>query len=84
MARRGRRKLREELTTPAPTATGPRCDCTRCAPAAPMSDIEAQRAVRHVTSQQAVAYATGLATLVGCVDCEHCGAWIPTFIETDA
>ncbi|WP_234898927.1 hypothetical protein [Mycolicibacter kumamotonensis] len=49
-----------------------------------MSDIEAQRAVRHVTSQQAVAYATGLATLVGCVDCEHCGAWIPTFIETDA
>ncbi|WP_235676049.1 hypothetical protein [Mycolicibacter arupensis] len=49
-----------------------------------MSDIEAQRVVRHVTSQQAVAYATGRTTLIGCVDCEGCGAWVPQFIEADA
>lgn len=83
LARAGRRRLREELTTPAPTTDELRCDCTRCAPAAPMSDIEAQRAVRHVPAAVAVAYATGQTQLVGCVDCEHCGAWMPTFIGAD-
>lgn len=83
LARAGRRRLRDELTTPAPTATGPRCDCARCAPAAPLSDLEAQRALRHVPTAIAVAYATGLVEFVSCVDCPACGAWVPQFVETD-
>ncbi|MBS9532063.1 hypothetical protein KIH27_00510 [Mycobacterium sp. M1] len=83
MARTGRRRLREELTTPAPATTTDGCDCGKCAPAAPLTDIEAQRAVRHVTSQQAVAYATGRVEFVSCIDCQSCGAWMPQFVETD-
>lgn len=79
LARTGRRKLREELTTPATTTA---TDCPKCAPAAPLSDIEAQRAVRHVPTAVAVAYATGLVEFVSCVDCPACGAWVPQFIET--
>jgi hypothetical protein len=83
LARTGRRKLREELTTPAPTTATDGCDCPKCAPAAPLSDIEAQRAVRHVLTAVAVAYATGRVEFVSCVDCPSCGAWVPQFVETD-
>ncbi len=50
-------------------------------PPVPLTDIEAQRALRHVSNQSAVAYARGEVTVVGCHDCHGCGAWVPTFIE---
>ena len=51
----------------------------------PLTDLEAQAALRHVSNADAVAFAQGLTTLVSfydCDDCDDCGAWVPTFTET--
>ncbi|MCA2321561.1 hypothetical protein JF732_14760 [Mycobacterium intracellulare] len=75
----GRAKLRAALTERA-APCGCDCDCCRCNPD-PLTDLEAQRALRHVTNYAAVAYALGEVVLVGCRDCDGCGGWVPTFIE---
>lgn len=83
LARAGRAMLRADLTTPADPATPGGCDCARCRPE-PLTDIDAQRALRHVSNQDAVAYARGEATVVslrGC-DGDDCDGWVPVFIET--
>lgn len=77
-ARTGRAKLRTALTQAAEPGGG--CDCARCCPP-PLTDLEAQRALRHVSDHQAVAYARAEAVLAGCHDCPDCGAWVPTFME---
>lgn len=80
LARAGRATLRADLTAPAQPVG---CDCARCCPP-PLTDIEAQRALRHVSDQDAVAYATGRVELVSCIDCPSCAAWVPTFHQTAA
>jgi hypothetical protein len=77
LALMGRVKLRADLTAPAETSG---CDCARCSPP-PLDDLQAQRALRHVSNQNAVAFARGEVTLVGCRDCADCGGWVPTFTE---
>lgn len=74
----GRAKLRAEMTT-AGEPTG--CDCPRCCPP-PLTDFEAQAALRHVSNADAVAFAQGRVTLVGYYRCESCEGWVPTFTET--
>ncbi|BBY84704.1 hypothetical protein [Mycolicibacterium tokaiense] len=74
----GRAKLRAEMTTPGESAG---CDCPRCCPP-PLTDLEAQAALRHVSNADAVALALGRVTLVGFYLCESCGGWIPSFTET--
>lgn len=74
----GRAKLRAEMTTAGQT-TG--CNCESCCPP-PLTDIEAQAALRHVANQHAVAFALGGITLVSYYGCESCGEWVPTFTET--
>jgi hypothetical protein len=56
------------------------CDCPGCCPP-PLTDIEAQAALRHVSNADAVACALGEVTHVGFNWCEGCGAWAPTFAE---
>ncbi|ETB43739.1 MULTISPECIES: hypothetical protein [Mycobacterium avium complex (MAC)] len=51
-----------------------------------MTDIDAQRALRHVSNQDAVAYARGEVTVVslrGC-DGDDCDGWVPMFTEAAA
>lgn len=71
----GRAKLRTEMTTAGET-TG--CDCPGCCPP-PLTDLEAQAALRHVSNADAVAFALGQLTLVSFTGCESCGAWVPSF-----
>lgn len=77
LARVGRAKIRTDMTQ---SAAPGGCGCAKCRPE-PFNDIEAQRALRHVTNQQAIALALGQVTLAGYRDCEDCGAWVPSFIE---
>ncbi|WP_445168776.1 hypothetical protein ACTXG7_05285 [Mycolicibacterium sp. Dal123E01] len=75
----GRAKLRAEMTTP---AAEPRdCDCEGCCPP-PLTDLEAQQALRHVANADAVAFALGQLSLVSYTGCPECECWVPTFIET--
>ncbi|BBZ59419.1 MULTISPECIES: hypothetical protein [Mycolicibacterium] len=80
LARAGRAKLRTDLTHPATAAEPAGCYCARCCPE-PLTDIEAQRALRHVSNQDAVAYARGDVTVVRLRGCDECGGWVPTFTE---
>lgn len=80
LARAGRAKLRADLTTPAEPVG---CDCARCCPP-PLTDIEAQTALHHVSNQDAVAYARGELSLVSQYGCESCGGWVPAFHQTAA
>lgn len=80
LALRGRAKLRAEMTTPGPSAEPSGCDCGRCSPP-PLTDLEAQAALRHVSNADAVAFAQGRAVLVGYYGCDDCGAWVPTFTD---
>lgn len=73
-----RGKLRAEMTAPAAEPVG--CDCAKCCPP-PLTDIEAQAALRHVSNTDAVAVALAQITLVGFYGCDSCGAWVPTFAE---
>lgn len=77
LALEGRAKLRAEMTT-AGEPSG--CDCPRCCPP-PLTDLEAQAALRHVSNADAVALALGQVKLVSYTGCENCGAWVPTFTE---
>ncbi len=77
LALRGRAKLRAEMTAPGEPSG---CDCGRCSPP-PLTDIEAQAALRHVSNADAVAYAQGRVTLVSFYECDDCEAWVPTFTE---
>lgn len=61
LAQRGRAKLRTALTQRAAPCG---CGYARCRPE-PLTDIEAQRALRHVSNRHAVAYALGEVVLVG-------------------
>jgi len=79
LARAGRAKLRDNMTQPAEPVG---CDCAQCCPP-PLTDIEAQRALRHVSNQHAVAYVLGELTLVAYQGCDDCGGWVPTFTATD-
>lgn len=65
----GRAKLRADMTAPA-------------ADPPPMTDLEAQAALRHVPNADAVAFALGQVTHVGFGWCESCDSWVPTFTET--
>lgn len=80
LARAGLAKLRADLTAAAEPVG---CDCARCCPP-PLTDIDAQRAMRHVSAQQAVAYARGELSLVSRYGCESCGGWVPAFHLTAA
>ncbi|WKG01380.1 hypothetical protein [Mycolicibacterium sp. HK-90] len=73
----GRAKLRAEMTTAGETDS---CDCPGCCPP-PLTDIEAQAALRHVSNADAVALALGQVKLVGYYYCESCDGWVPTFTE---
>ena len=73
----GRAKLRAEMTT-AGEPSG--CDCPRCCPP-PLTGLEAQAALRHVSNADAVALALGQVTLVGYYYCESCESWVPKFAE---
>ncbi len=75
---RGRAKLRTEMTTPG-EPNG--CDCGRCS-LPPLTDIETQAALHHVSNADAVAFVQGRVTLVSFYGCESCGAWVPTFTES--
>ncbi|MCV7094093.1 hypothetical protein AWC13_13375 [Mycobacterium kubicae] len=79
LARVGRAKIRTDMTQ---SAAPGGCECARCRPE-PLTDIDAQRALRHVTNGNAAAYARGELTLIGCRDCEDCGAWVPSFIAAE-
>lgn len=76
LARAGRAKLRADMTQ---SAAPGGCDCAKCRPE-PFNDVEAQRALRHVTNQQAIALALGRVTLAGYRDCPSCDGWVPSFI----
>lgn len=78
LALRGRAKLRAEMTAPAAEPSG--CDCGRCSPP-PLTDLEAQSALRHVSNADAVAFAQGGVALVSYCGCPECGSWVPTFTE---
>ncbi|KUH86301.1 hypothetical protein [Mycobacterium sp. IS-1556] len=80
LTRTGRSRLRADLTTAAEPGG---CDCARCNPP-PLTDIEAQRALRHVSNRDAVAYARGELSLVSMYGCDDCGGWVPTFTESAA
>ena len=80
LAREGRAKLRADLTEATSPAMAGGCACARCCPP-PLGDLEAQRALRHVSNQLAVSYARGELTLVAYQGCDDCGGWVPTFIE---
>lgn len=80
LARTGRAKLRADLTTPTAPAEPVGCDCARCCPP-PLDDIEAQRALRHVSNRDAVAYARGELSLVSLHGCDDCGGWVPVFAD---
>lgn len=69
--------LRAEMTTAGETTA---CPCRRCL-LPPLTDIEAQAALRHVSNGDAAAFARGEVTLVNYYGCESCGAWAPTFAE---
>ena len=77
VALRGRAMLRAEMTA---QGDGTRCPCGRCTPP-PLTDIEAQAALRHVSNADAVAFAQGQVALVSYYGCAECGAWVPTFTE---
>ncbi|KKF01579.1 hypothetical protein EUA04_13305 [Mycolicibacterium obuense] len=81
LARVGRAKLRADLTTPTEPAPGAACDCPKCCPP-PLTDIEAQQALRHVSNRDAAAYGRGELSVVSMYGCEDCGAWVPTFTDT--
>jgi hypothetical protein len=49
-----------------------------------LTDIEAQRALRHVSNQQAVAYARRELAVVSFQGCDSCDGWVPTLIEATA
>ncbi|POX88383.1 hypothetical protein C3473_27255 [Mycobacterium kansasii] len=84
LARTGRSRLRADLTTAAAARAEPvGCDCPRCCPP-PLTDIEAQRALRHVSNRDALAYARGELSLVSLYGCDDCGGWVPTFTESAA
>lgn len=78
LARAGRAKLRADLTTPTTPSVPGGCDCARCCPP-PLTDIEAQQALRHVTNDSAVAYGRGEVTVTSLHGCDECGGWVPTF-----
>lgn len=80
LARAGRARLRADLTAPGEPVG---CDCPRCCPP-PLTDIEAQRALRHVSNRDALAYARGELSLVSLYGCDDCGGWVPTFTESAA
>ncbi len=81
LAREGRGKLRADLTAPTAPSVPDGCDCAGCCPP-PLTDIEAQRVLRHVANQEAVAYARGELSLSRLRWCGECEAWVPTFTET--
>ncbi len=84
-ARAGRVKLRADLTASAADGAGSGCRCARCeARNAPLGDIEADLALRHVSDRDAVLYAVGAVVLGGMVDCERCRAWVPSFHPVSA
>ncbi|MFA1701644.1 hypothetical protein ACDT10_01870 [Mycobacterium intracellulare] len=56
------------------------CDCARCCPP-PLTDIEAQRALHHVTDEHAVAYARSEVAVASLYGCEDCDGWVPTFTK---
>lgn len=70
--------LRTEMTTTGET-TG--CPCGGCSPPPPLTDLEVQAALHHVSNQHAVAFAQGQVTLVSYYGCPECGSWVPTFTE---
>ncbi|OPX12480.1 hypothetical protein [Mycobacterium sp. AT1] len=76
----GRAELRAQMTTPGAEPIG--CQCPRCSPPPPLTDLEAQAALRHVSNADAVAFALGQVTLVSFSSCESCDAWKPRFTET--
>lgn len=78
LAREGRSRLRADLTA---TAEPVGCDCGRCNPP-PLTDIEARRALRHVSNRDAVAYGQGELSLVSLHGCEDCDGWVPMFTAT--
>lgn len=75
----GRAKLCADLTALADLVG---CDCAKCRPG-PLNEIEAQRALRHVSSQERRG---GLRAddlvLVGFHGCtgDECDGWVPLFI----
>lgn len=80
LARAGRAKLRADLTAPTTPSVPGGCECARCCPP-PLTDIEAQRALRHVSNRDAVAYGQGELSLVSLYGCEVCEGWVPTFTD---
>ncbi|WP_137146936.1 hypothetical protein [Mycolicibacterium sp. CR10] len=80
LARVGRAQLRADMTRPCEPGG---CACARCSPP-PLDDIEAARALRHVSNADAVAYAPGQLTLTSYWGCEGCGSWVPIFTEAAA
>lgn len=81
LALAGRALLRREMTTPAPEPTDPAaCTCVGCCPS-PLTDIEAQRALRHVSNIDAAAFARGELALIRYESCAYCEAWVPIFGE---
>ncbi|BBY76587.1 hypothetical protein MPRF_34860 [Mycolicibacterium parafortuitum] len=83
LARVGRAKLRADLTAPTVPSVQDGCDCDGCCPP-PLTDIEAQHALRHVSSADAVAYARGELSLSRLRWYEGCEEWVPTFTEAAA
>lgn len=77
----GRALLRAEMTSPAPESADPdACTCTGCVPP-PLDELEAQRALRHVSNADAAAFGRGAVRLVRYEGCTDCGAWVPIFGE---
>lgn len=82
LARAAREKLRADLTA-SPSGSG--CRCARCeARNAPLGDIEADLALRHVSDRDAVLYHLGAVVLGGMIDCKRCRAWVPPFHAVSA
>lgn len=82
LARAGREKLRANLTA---SPSGSVCRCARCeARNAPLGDIEADLALRHVSNREAVLYHLGAVTPNGMVECDRCRAWLPSFHPVSA
>lgn len=76
----GRAKLRAEMSAPADAPPSGH-QCPRCSPPPPLTDIEVQQALRHVSNADAVAFALGQVELVSFYGCQSCDAWVPTFTD---
>lgn len=76
-------KLRADLTAPTTPSVPGGCDCAGCCPP-PLTDIEAQWALRHVSNRDAVADARGELTLISMYGCQDCEEWVPTFTDPAA